>query len=67
MKKVLDFYSEIVIIILFEILRNGVMVAQQTLTLYVRVRILHPLPNSGTSVPEFFISKKWDCRISAVP
>ena len=38
------------------------MVAQQTLTLYVRVRILHPLPNSGTSVPEFFYFQKTELQ-----
>ena len=42
MKKRLDFSFEIDIIRLFEILRNGVMVAQQTLTLLVGVRIPFP-------------------------
>ena len=41
-KKRLDFSFEIDIIRLFGILRNGVMVAQQTLTLLVGVRIPFP-------------------------
>ena len=37
-----------------EVMRIGVMAAQQTLTLYVRVRILHPLPVEKASELQWF-------------